>query len=104
MTTRVVFAPEARQQLLSIQEYISAAANADVALAFTNSIVDYCESFVTFPHRGTLRNDIRPGLRTIGFRRRATIAFTVDSATITILGVFYGGRDVQGALTRDPPD
>ncbi len=28
----------------------------------------------TFPERGTKRNDIRQGLRTMGFERRATIA------------------------------
>ena len=60
MAARVVFAPEAREQLLSIHDYIAAAASADVALAFTNSIVDYCESFTTFPHRGTLRTIFAP--------------------------------------------
>ena len=98
MAYRVVFAPEARAQLLSIYRYLAEKAGADVALAFTSSIVDYCESFVTFPYRGTSRDDLRPGLRTVGFRRRVTIAFAVDGETVTIIGAFYGGQDVDGAL------
>jgi toxin ParE1/3/4 len=98
---RVVFAPEARAQLLSIYRYIAGEAGLPVALAFTTAIVDYCESFTTFPNRGTRRDDLRPGLRTIGFRRRVTIAFDVDDETIAIVGVFYGGRDIEDALRGD---
>ena|SRR5699024_1097994 len=28
-----------------------------------------------FPHRGTVRDDIRPGLRTIGYKKRVVIAY-----------------------------
>jgi plasmid stabilization system protein ParE len=50
----------------------------------------------TFPHRGRARDDIRPGLRTIGYRRRAVIAFAVISQNLLIVGVFYDGP----AITR----
>lgn len=63
--------------------------------------MDHCEGFGTFPKRGTRRDDIRPGLRTIGFRRRATIAFTVGDDTVTILGIFYGGQDYEAALQNE---
>jgi len=94
----VVFAPEARAQLISIYRHLAGAAGPARALAFSESIVEYCESFTTFPNRGTPRNDLRPGLRTVGFRKRVTIAFTVSRTTITILGVFYGGRDFETVL------
>jgi len=42
-------------------------------------------------------------LRTIGFRRRATIAFSADDRMVTILGVFYGGQDYEAAL-RQPEE
>jgi toxin ParE1/3/4 len=51
--------------------------------------------------RGTLREDVRPGLRTIGFRRRATIAFAVEGDTVTILGIFHGGQDYEADLPAD---
>lgn len=101
MVHRVVFSPEASTQLLSIYAYIADQANLEIALAFTGSIVDHCESFATFPHRGTSRDDLRPGLRTIGFRRLVTIAFVVDDDTVSIIGVFYGGQDFEAALSGD---
>ena len=101
MAYRVVFAPEARAQILAIYGYSADAANPEIALAFTEAIIDHCEGFTTFPHRGTRRDDLRPGLRLIGFRKRATIAFGIDGQTITIIGVFYGGQDVEDALRSD---
>jgi toxin ParE1/3/4 len=98
---RVIVAPEAQAQLVSIYSYIAGEAGPTVAFAFTTAIVDYCESFTTFPNRGTRRDDLRAGMRTIGFRRRVTIAFDVDGETIAIIGVFYGGRDMEDALRHD---
>ena len=97
----MVFAPEAEAQLIAIYSYLAGAAGPEVALAFTTAIVDYCESFTTFPKRGTRRDDLRRGLRTVGFRRRVTIAFAVAAETISILGIFYGGQDVEGALREE---
>ena len=101
MATRVAFTPEARAQLLSIYGYVVDQAGPDIAFAFTESIIDHCESFTTFPLRGTQRDDIRPGLRTIGFRKRVTIAFDVTGDTITIIGIFYGGQDFESAMNSD---
>jgi toxin ParE1/3/4 len=91
VTHRVVFTPEARDHLLSILRYISAESGVDTASEYVSAIVDYCESFSTFPNRGIRRADLRPGLRTIGFRRRVTVAFTVDTQTVAVIGIFYGG-------------
>ncbi|MGB5087418.1 MAG: type II toxin-antitoxin system RelE/ParE family toxin [Methylocystis silviterrae] len=59
------------------------------------------EKLETFPERGTRRDDLRPGLRTIGFRRRVTIAFAVETDAVTIIGIFYGGQDLEAALQID---
>ena len=54
-----------------------------------------------FPHRGTLRDDLRPGLRITHFRKRVAIAITVDDAdqTVTVLGIFAGGQDYEAVLS-----
>lgn len=65
--------------------------------------MDYCDGLGTFPERGTKRDDILPGLRVIGYRRRATIAFAIEPQKIVILGVFYGGQDFEAAF-RDEPE
>lgn len=61
----------------------------------------HCEGLAVFPHRGTMRDDIRPGLRTSSYKKRAVIATYVDDETqqITILGVFYGGQDYDTILS-----
>jgi plasmid stabilization system protein ParE len=48
--------------------------------------------------RGARRNDIRPGLRVFGFRRRVSIAFEVTDNVVTVLGIFYGGQNFETAF------
>ena len=52
-------------------------------------------SLATFPQRGTKRDDLAPGIRIIGFERRATIAFRVEDDTVRIVRIFYGGRNYE---------
>lgn len=101
-TYTVVFTPEAEGDLVSIYEYIAVHGSPSVA-ASTPTIVTYCEGLSTFPHRGTKRDDVRPGLRITNYKRRAVIAFEVDDAAaqVAIIGVFYGGRDYERALGSD---
>ncbi len=98
MSREVVFAPEARDDILELYDYIAGQAGAARARAYTDRIVSYCLGFTTFPERGRRRDDLRPGLRVIGFGRRVTIAFHVTSDRITIDRVLYGGRDLTRAL------
>jgi toxin ParE1/3/4 len=95
---RVVFAPEAERQLIELYTHIAESASIRIADEYTEAIVQHCESLKTMPVRGTSRDDIRPGLRTLGFRRRVTIAFEASNERVTILGIFYGGQDFEAAL------
>lgn len=101
MTYCVVFSPEAQEQLAELYRYIAAAASPDIAARYTEAIVSYCESLRTFPHRGTMRDDVRPGLRITNYRKRAVIAFDVDAEQVSIIGVFYGGQDYETILQDD---
>lgn len=98
MTYRIAYSPRALTQLEALYLYIADAAGPERAMAFVASITDYCERLETFPLRGTPREDIRPGLRLLGFRRRVTIALIVTDDAVNILGVFYGGQDVEAAM------
>jgi plasmid stabilization system protein ParE len=60
---RVVFAPEAVDQLEALYRYVAEHASAAIASRFTDAIVAACESLALFPLRGVARVDIRPGLR-----------------------------------------
>jgi toxin ParE1/3/4 len=63
MAHTAVFTPEAEEQLVALYRYIAEAGSPDIAERYTSAIVTYCETLETFPHRGVLRDDIRPGLR-----------------------------------------
>jgi len=41
------------------------------------------------------RDDLRPGLRILGFERRAVIALQVTADRVMILRILYGGRDLE---------
>ena len=77
MTHTVRLTPEALHQLDELETHIAGVGSPTVAARYVDAIVDYCENLRTFPHRGTRRDDILPGLRTLGYRRRVTIAFEV---------------------------
>ena len=66
MSPEVVFAPEAEEQLVDLYRYIAVADSPEAADSYTDSIVAFCEELALFPNRGKARDDIRPGLRTIG--------------------------------------
>jgi Plasmid stabilization system protein len=99
----VCFAPAAQDQLDAIEEYIALASGLPVTAAnFVDGIVAYCESFETFPERGTRRDDLLPGLRVTNYRKSTMVAFRVDTVAkaIAIIGVFYGGQDHEVALSE----
>ena len=98
---RVVFQQEALEDLEELYDFIADAGSPENAASFTESIVSFCESFADFPQRGTARDDLRPGLRTVGYRKRVVIAFAIIDETVAIIGIFYGGRDHERVLGAD---
>lgn len=87
----VVFAPEAEADLLWIYDTIAIAADPATAFRYIQRIEQTCRGLDLGSERGTKRDDVRPGLRIIGFERRVTIAFRATIARVEILRVFYGG-------------
>lgn len=101
MSYTVVFAPEAEDQLAQLYRHIASEASPAIAKRYTDAIVSCCEGLNIFPHRGAPRDDIRPGLRITHYKGRTVIAFDVDDGAmrVSILGVFYGGRDYESLLS-----
>lgn len=100
MNYGVAFSPRAREQLIALDEYIALAASPDIAARYTDAVADFCLSLATFPVRGIIRDDLRPGLRITNYRKRTVIAFAVetDARRVTILGIFHGGQDYEAVL------
>ncbi len=98
---QVIFTPLAERQIDDLHARISKRAGEKTADAYIERIVAYCMGFATFPLRGQQRADLLPGLRTIGFERRVTIAFVVTQEAVLIEGVFYGGQDFEATFRDD---
>ena len=101
MTKPVVLSDDAISDLDDIYEWIAENAGTPVAEAYIVRLKAYCLSFALFPERGTLRSDLRSGLRTIGFRRQATIVFTVRRNDVLILRIARRGRDIGAMLAPE---
>ncbi len=82
---RVPFRREAPTQLEELHDRVVAAGSPVAAADLVDAIFAFCEDLAPFPMRGTARDDLRPGARTIGFRR-PVVAFTVRDDAVVILG------------------
>ena len=102
----VRFTAAAVRDLEAIFDFVADAASPRVAEGFVLRLEAACLSLDLAPLRGTARDDLRPGLRTFGVERRATVLFTVIEASgeAVILGVFYGGRDVEALVASRSGD
>ena len=69
MKHRVMFSPEATEQLAELYQYIALEASPEIALRYTEATINYCESLCIFPLRGTIRDDVRPGLRVTNYKK-----------------------------------
>jgi len=106
MKYRVVFSPEAEEQLVALYWYIADAASPDIAARYIEALISHCERLHAFPIRGISRDDIRPGLRITNYKKRMVIAFEADmqAEQVSIIGLFYGGQDYETILQDDIGD
>lgn len=95
---RVVFSPEAEADLEAIYDFIADAAAPSVAISYIERLEAYCAGMALASERGHRHDDVRPGLRVVGFEWRITIAFTVSAEAVTILRIFYAGLDWETAF------
>ena len=97
---RVVFTPRAERQLAHLYGYIADQSGEAPAENYVGKIVAACHALSIFPERGSKRDYVRPNLRTLGYSKSVTIAFSVNATTeaVAIHGVFYGGQDFEQVL------
>jgi toxin ParE1/3/4 len=99
----VIFSPEAIVHLQGVFDYIAERDSELAAERFVRKIRDHCKGFDVFPMRGTARDDIRSGMRMVGYNRQVSIAFRIDSEIVTILAIFYGGQNYDEILPIGEP-
>ena len=91
---RVVWRPQARDDLLALYEWIGEQADPATAFEYTSKIEAHATKLANFPERGTPRDDLAPGVRTTPYRRRTVIAYRVLDEEVEILAIAYAGRDL----------
>jgi len=99
----IIFHPKARASLIGIYDYYAEKAGTEIAEKIVSDLHTFCIGLNRFPHRGTRRDDLYPGLHTLGYKKRATITFTVkdDEQKVVIMGIYYGGQDFEHDVEID---
>ena len=87
----------AQRDIESLLDYIVAHGGELVARGYLDRLQNFLRTFEQFPKRGTVRGDIRDGLRIIGFERSLSIAFVVDDEdrAVYVLRVLTRGQDFR---------
>ena len=98
---RVVWRPLARADLLALYDWIAGHADPDTAFAYSSKIEAHAAKLATYPERGTPRDDLVPGLRTMPYRRKVVIAYRVLEDEVEILRLVHSGKDLGGAFDGD---
>lgn len=95
MIYRIKFHPLVARDLDSIAHWIIDYAGPEVAARKLSEIQAAIATLKTTPHKGSLRDEIAPGLRAIPAGRKAVIAFVVDddAAEVFVYAVTYGGAN-----------
>ncbi len=95
MTYRIRFHPLVARDLEAIVQWIIDYAGPDTAARKLGEIEAAISTLKATPHKGSLRDEIAPGLRAIPAGRKAVVAFVVDddAAEVLVYTVTYGGAD-----------
>jgi toxin ParE1/3/4 len=98
---KVFFRPRAEADLIALYRYVAETSGLSIAGGYIDRIEAACMRLTTFPNRGRKRDDLAPGLRTIAFERRVTIAYRVLKTRVEIVTIAYAGRDFESDLRSD---
>ena len=95
MTYRIRYHPLVARDLDIIAQWILDYAGPEAAARKLAEIERAIATLEATPHKGSLRDEIAPGLRAIPAGRKAVIAFVVDddAGEVLIYAVTYGGAD-----------
>ncbi|GAA0867056.1 hypothetical protein GCM10009115_33440 [Sphingopyxis soli] len=89
----VVWRQTATDDLYRLYDWIAESADPDTAFTYTSAIEAHAADLATYPNRGTLRDDLAPGVRTLNFQGRTVIAYRVGAA-VEVLRIFHAGQEL----------
>lgn len=74
MTGRIQLTPEAERHLNQLDDWITHAANDEIARRYLSEIRRHIDRILLFPLAARSRDDVRPGIRTTTYKKRTLIA------------------------------
>lgn len=95
MTYRVEFLDTAADDMVALHLWVETEANADVADAYIERLRARCIKLSEFPHRGTPRDDLVSGGRSLSFERRMLIFYRVAGEVVQILRVLSSALETH---------
>ena len=98
MTYEVQLSALVIEDLISLHQWVSVEADNPTADSYLARIEERIAALADFPHRGSPRDDLIAGLRTLTFERRLLIAYSVDGKIVTVQRVINALRDLGPAL------
>lgn len=98
VAARFSFRPDAQNDLDKLYDWIADRAGAERAFAYVTAVREKAERVAEQPGIGTPQDDLRPGLRSVTYRRRTIILYKLEGETMEVVCVLHGGRDLQRAL------
>jgi toxin ParE1/3/4 len=100
---RLLLRPAAEADLAALYHYIAEQSGShERAIGYIRRIRAACDKLKAFPEIGRQRDDLRPGVRILGFERRVVIVYLVlPTDDVEIGRVFYGGRDYEALITDE---
>jgi toxin ParE1/3/4 len=93
----VILRPDADADLAEILTYSVDHFGRDTGIAYLRGIGEVFDLLEDHPRAGAPRNDIKPGLRSIGYHRHK-IFYEVSDETVWILRVLHQSVDVEQRL------
>ena len=97
----VVFSAASEDDLNGIYDWIADKEDAETAYSYVSRLVAVCAKLILFPARGTARDDLGEGVRTVPFERRAIVAYRLEGNCVRILRVLHRGRDLSLAFDKE---
>lgn len=101
MSRAIIWRPAAQADLLELYDWIARQAGQATAYDYTAAIEDHAGKLADLPEWGPPRDDLAPGIRTITYRGRTTLAYRVLPSAIEIVRLAHAGRDLGRALADD---
>lgn len=96
-TWRIVYDPQALDDLDEIHDWVARHSSARTADRYEQRIIAYIERLRNFPNRGKHRDDIAAGLRLVAFEERIDIAYRIQEDRVEIVRFLYAGRQFGSA-------